>query len=85
MVARLPSINQSLAAVAFFLVCAQEKALLAIVDAISATKQDTDATKKSKGPVPSLAKAGLYILPSTRATRNAGREKMFCHSERPAQ
>ena len=85
MVDRLPSLNQSLAAVASFLVCAQEKALLAMVDTISATKQDRDATKKNKCPVPSPAKAGLYVSPSTKATHKAGREKRLRHSESPVQ
>ena len=74
-------INQCLAAVAYSLVCAQEKALLAIVDTTSATEQDKDATKKNKSPVPSPAKPGLDISPSTRATRDAGREQMSRHSE----
>ena len=79
-------INQCLAAVAYSLVCAQEKALLTIVDTISATKQDCKATKKNKGPVPSPAKTGLDTSPS-RATRATGRELLivFRHSESPGQ
>ena len=48
-------INQCLAAVASYLVCAQEKALLTIVDKISAARQDREATKENKCPVPSPA------------------------------
>ena len=57
MVARLPSINQFLVALAHFLKCLHENALLEIVDTISATKQHRNATKKNKCPVPSPAKA----------------------------
>ena len=70
--ANLRSINQALPAVASVLVCAPEKSLLAMADTISATtKQDRDAAKKNKCPVPSPEKAGL----STMETRDAGREK----------
>lgn len=58
-------------------VYAQEKASLAVVDAKSAAKKESDKPREDKWTVPSPTKPRLGISPSSRTTRVAGKSMLF--------